>query len=351
MTWKAEGAEGGRGRQLLPLAAYRRVSTDRVDDAAEAIGRIFCPHELQPIRGTRSRFFARHHCAVLEGISVNYVAYGGTVTIDPGCLDRFFLLQVPCTGAARVSTASRMVETLPGRVASLLSPTVPTRMEWHDDCGQIILLIDRDVLEQRAAALAGTPRQIVEFDPALDLQNAAGRMLLTQLVSLIEALDRLPAGRSLSRLAVADFRETFLSMLLKEQPHGLVEPIRRFSGQAPTTPAALRRARDHLRAHADEPFDLVRLAAVAGTGIRALQLGFKRHFGTTISEMLLDIRLDHLNRELRRASEDTSVTDIAYDLGFTHLSRMAHAYRCKYGEAPSATLRRARRPSLQSFQA
>ncbi|UTD28320.1 AraC family transcriptional regulator [Bradyrhizobium sp. WD16] len=349
MAWNAEGAEGGP--QSLPLGAYRRVSTDRVDDAAEAIGQIFCPHNLEPIRGTQSRFFARHHCAALDGISVNYVAYGGTVTIDPGCLDRFFLLQVPRTGAARVSTASRLVETLPGNVASLLSPTVPTRMEWHDGCGQMILLIDRDVLEQRAAALAGAPRQIVEFDPALDLRNAAGRMLVAQLTALIDALDRPPAGRGLSRLAVADFREAFLSMLLNGQPHGLTEPIRRFSGQAPTTPAALRRARDHLRAHADEAFDLARLAAVAGTGIRALQLGFKRHFGTTISEMLLDIRLDHLNSALRRAADGASVTDKAYELGFTHLSRMAEAYRCKYGEPPSATLRRARRPSLQSFQA
>ena len=33
------------------------------------------------------------------------------------------------------------------------------------------------------------------------------------------------------------------------------------------------------------------------------------------------------------------ITDIAFELGFTHLSRMASAYRAKFGEAPSATLR------------
>ncbi|NOJ38453.1 AraC family transcriptional regulator [Bradyrhizobium sp. WSM 1791] len=41
----------------------------------------------------------------------------------------------------------------------------------------------------------------------------------------------------------------------------------------------------------------------------------------------------------RIASPDESITDIAFELGFTHLSRMASAYRAKFGEKPSATLR------------
>jgi len=101
----------------------------------------------------------------------------------------------------------------------------------------------------------------------------------------------------------------------------------------------MRRAREHLHAHADEPLDLEQLAEAAGTGIRALQLGFQRHFGTSISEMLRDIRLAHLNARLTGASPDESITDIAFELGFTHLSRMASAYRAKFGETPSATRR------------
>jgi AraC-like DNA-binding protein len=42
---------------------------------------------------------------------------------------------------------------------------------------------------------------------------------------------------------------------------------------------------------------------------------------------------------LAAASPDDSITDIAFELGFTHLSRMASAYRAKFGETPSATLR------------
>ena len=56
--------------------------------------------------------------------------------------------------------------------------------------------------------------------------------------------------------------------------------------------------------------------------------------------MLLDMRLAHLNARLRSAPPDARIIEIAFDLGFTHLGRMSGAYRAKFGESPSATLRR-----------
>jgi transcriptional regulator GlxA family with amidase domain len=139
---------------------------------------------------------------------------------------------------------------------------------------------------------------------------------------------------------MADWRETLLDHFLNHQRHDLSHAIKTFSGRAERLPRALRAARDYLAANAGEPLDLVQLACVSGIGIRALQLGFRRHFGQSISEMLRDIRLANLHARLSHAVPDASITDIAFDLGFTHLSRMAGAYRAKFGETPSATLRR-----------
>jgi AraC-like DNA-binding protein len=321
------------------LAAFNRVSTDSVDDAADAVGRIFCPHRLAPEHRTASDFFALHNSAVFGGFSVNYVAYGGSVSIDPGCLERFFLLQIPVHGSARIQTAARDIAAAPGVYASLLSPTIPTRMTWQSNCAQIILLVDRRVLEQRAAALSGRPAGAVEFEPAVDLSSAGGRALQSQILELVDLAERLGPQRRLSPIATANMRETLLSGLLDGQRHSASEAIDRFGGRAEARPQPLRRARGFLHAHADEPLDLVQLAEAAGTGIRALQLGFQRHFGTSISEMLRDIRLAHLNVRLTATSPEESITDIAFELGFTHLSRMARAYRAKFGETPSATLR------------
>src|SRR2546421_2761465 len=119
------------------LAEFARVTTDDVDEAAEQIGRIFCPHDLTPAQARASGFSARHNCAAFDGFSINYVAYGGTVSIDPGCLDRFFLVQIPLTGTAHICAGASGFDAAPDRTASLLSPTVPTRMMWRD-CAQAI---------------------------------------------------------------------------------------------------------------------------------------------------------------------------------------------------------------------
>jgi AraC-like DNA-binding protein len=337
----AMGAGVAERDRTARLAAFNRVSTDDVDAAAEAVGRIFCPHELTPVRASAPDFYALHNCAAFDGFSINYVAYGGSVSIDPGCLDSFFLLQIPLQGSARIATAAREVESRPGAVASLLSPTIPTQMTWDGDCGQLILLLDRRLVEQRAAALSGKPVGAVEFAPAIDLNQACGRELLSRTAYLVDLAEHLGPRRPLAPVAAAEWREILLGALLNGQRHSRSQAMQVFEGRAETQPQRLRRARDCLYAHASEPLDLAQLAEVTRIGIRALQIGFRRHFGTSISQMLLDIRLAHLNARLSCARPGEHVTDIAYELGFTHLSRMANAYGKKFGETPSTTLRRA----------
>jgi len=332
-------ADLGEARGAERLAGFSRVATDNVDEAAQQIGRIFCPHDLKPLGVSGPGFFARHNCAAFDGFSINYVAYGGSVSIDPGCLERFFLLQLPLRGAALIATSSRDIATTPAISASLLSPTVPTRMTWDNDCAQLILLVERKLVEQRAAALAGKAVRVIEFDPMIDLRRPAAQAVQAQMQELVALAEGLGPKRNLSPVTAANLREAMLDNLLTGQTHDLSQAIRTFGGESETLPQALRRARDYLVAHAADPLDLLQLADATGIGIRALQLGFRRHFGTSISKMLLDLRLAHLNTRLKMSPPDARIIDIALDLGFTHVSRMAGAYRQKFGETPSATLR------------
>ncbi len=323
------------------LAAYSRVRTADVDEAAESIGRIFCPHALDPLRHSWPDFHALHNCAAFDGFSVNYVAYGGSVSIDPGCLDRFFLLQVPIRGRAQIRTGSSEIDSGPGAMASLLSPTLPTRMIWRDDCAQLILLVDRHRVESRAAALAERSAGPVEFEPHIDLNTPFGRALQFQIEYLVDLAERGGPASDLSPAPAATLRESIVGLLLTGQRHNLSDAINRSAPRA-ALPAVLKRARETLEAHAAEPLDLERLAQLSGIGVRSLQLGFKRHFGVSISGVLQDIRLQQLNARLSQAGPGERVIDIAFDLGFTHLSRMACVYRAKFGESPSATLRKSR---------
>ena len=52
--------------------------------------------------------------------------------------------------------------------------------------------------------------------------------------------------------------------------------------------------------------------------------------------------MQHARRELLRSPSGASVTEIAVRFGFTHFGRFSSAYRARYGESPSTTLRRCR---------
>src|SRR5260370_29518721 len=58
---------------------------------------------------------------------------------------------------------------------------------------------------------------------------------------------------------------------------------------------------------------------------------------------LRNVRFAKVRDALLRAEPEESVTVIAMACGFTHMSRFALEYRHRFGERPSATLRRERR--------
>ncbi len=164
----------------LPLARYALVATREPDLAREQIGRIFCPHGLVLADPAGAALFdARHHSAAFGGLSVNFVSYGARVEIDPGCLDRFFLLQIPLAGAALVQNGPHAILAGPDR-ATLLSPALPTRMVWEAGCEKLIVQVPRGLLEEHAARVLDRIPRPFAFDPAIDLRRPRGAAILSQ---------------------------------------------------------------------------------------------------------------------------------------------------------------------------
>jgi AraC-like DNA-binding protein len=113
------------------------------------------------------------------------------------------------------------------------------------------------------------------------------------------------------------------------------------AGPGDVTPAAVRRAAEHIEANAHRPLTLAEIAEVAGTGVRALQYGFRRHLGTTPLTYLRRVRLERAHRELLAAdpSRGDTVRAIASRWGFAKPSHFAAAHLEAFGELPSQTLR------------
>ncbi len=92
-----------------------------------------------------------------------------------------------------------------------------------------------------------------------------------------------------------------------------------------------------------EQWTVVRLAQEVHLSVRALQYGFKRDFDLPPMAYLKRVRLRRAHAALMASSpEITTVSAVALECGFFHLSRFAATYRQAFGEPPSRTLRRQR---------
>jgi AraC-like DNA-binding protein len=91
----------------------------------------------------------------------------------------------------------------------------------------------------------------------------------------------------------------------------------------------------------DEPIDMVELCRETGTSRRSLEAVVQLRTGRSPWEYLRWRKLWRARAMLRQPDEKTTVTDVAFRLGFWHLSRFAAAYAATFGERPSVTLAKA----------
>jgi transcriptional regulator GlxA family with amidase domain len=98
---------------------------------------------------------------------------------------------------------------------------------------------------------------------------------------------------------------------------------------------------DPIRSHLNSP-GRPRSSRHVAVSARSLQDGFAHSVGVPPARYLQQVRLDRGHDELRSADPYTvTMSQIAGRWGFVYLSRFATAYRNKFGERPSRTLRTA----------
>ena len=89
------------------------------------------------------------------------------------------------------------------------------------------------------------------------------------------------------------------------------------------------------------------LSAAANVSQRTLHTICVKAFGVSPRKYLWQLRLDHVHGALRDGNPTlTSVTEIAIRYGFFELGRFSAAYKKRFSELPSETLRRSTRLSV-----
>jgi transcriptional regulator GlxA family with amidase domain len=113
-----------------------------------------------------------------------------------------------------------------------------------------------------------------------------------------------------------------------------------FTDRLDAHPATLRRAMTFIEAHPDLDLTVADVAHAAHVSVRAIQVAFRRHLGTTPMAYLRRVRLDAARAELLNATpgRGLTVTAVASRWGWARPSRFAADFRAAYGQHPYTLL-------------
>jgi AraC-like DNA-binding protein len=182
-----------------------------------------------------------------------------------------------------------------------------------------------------------------EQQPALDFRNRISLFSVSgaRLWRASNSLWMLASGEQgspVSDLAIAAGEKEVASAILLAAGNYDGPPLSSI-GQERTV-AALKRVEDWIVANLDQPITRADLCAVSGLQLRALTRAFVKFHGGSPMRFVKDRRLDAVYRTLLGSEpSETTVTHVATDFGFCHLSRFAVDYCSAFGEHPSETLR------------
>ena len=248
----------------------------------------------------------------------------------------YYYLKFVLSGSCELATGADSIVVRQGEAAAV-NPFGQLTARWRGVCEQVMIRIYRNALEQTLAEeLDIEVIEPVRFAP-LCITAETSRPVS----ALVDVLRRDADGAGIfgtSRLR-RQFERLVHLAVLQCFPNNYSERLR--GARSTVVPYYVRKAEEYLRRHLREHVTIEELARVVGVSSRALFWGFRRGRDTTPMAYLKKLRLDVARDTLRGAARTgASVTDVAMAVGFCHLSRFSSEYKARFGEPPSATLRR-----------
>jgi AraC-like DNA-binding protein len=244
---------------------------------------------------------------------------------------------MPLSGSADIHSGKEHVYS-DTDTASIPNPLEKLEMIWHTDNPQLLVYINRTTLEERLEDLIGRELHFpVKFDLGMDLTTPQAKSWRTLVDTLVADVDR--GGLTMHAGVRNQFQDLIISGLLLSQHHNYSDSIG--TKIEPAAPRSIRLAISACEDNPEEPLTVTDMAHVAGVSIRSLQVGFKKYVGMSPTDYLRDVRLNRVREDLlSERSLQTSIADIAFSWGFTHLGRFAKSYQERFGELPSETVRK-----------
>jgi AraC-like DNA-binding protein len=312
------------------------LSSLGIDQARGLLNRFYYPVAVETPDGPAG-FALGAEVIQLGPLTVGQLSFATRVTLHVTELDAYHV-SMPTTGRVRARHAGHEVLATPA-MAAVFGPGSPVDTQHDANSAELAIKIERIALEEELAGLLGHPVEgPIGLPPAIVLTEGPGQSW-SRLIRLLR--DELDYDESLlyHPLIAEQLRSCVLSGLLLSVPHKYHDELIGPATAGP--PRAIRRAVEAIHDEPERAFSVADLARFANMSVRSLQEGFRRHVGTAPMTYLQSVRLDRAHESLRRADPTRlTVAAVAHRWGFAHLGRFASAYRLRFGESPSETLRK-----------
>lgn len=315
------------------LQRHPFIATRSLDEMQWRLAEALEPRHMRVTRGRAVDVLTNQ--ARVRDSTLFWNRYGAQVRVRSRVPLRTQHLLVPLAGAvcSRSGGCERVIA--PGR-ALVNTAGVEVDVEWSADCAAIVVAVDGTAF-RRFACRIGEPDLVSPHGETycVDLNGGSGRSLGNVVEALLEECE---AQESLIQDDAYGQRleELLCIALLRSRPLAATSP----PGRGRARPPFLVRATEFLAAHAGDDIGPGDVVAACGVSLRTLQEAFARHYGVGPMTWLRNLRLDRVRAELERAPPGAvKVGDVAGRWGFYHLSHFTAAYRRRFGELPSQTLR------------
>jgi AraC-like DNA-binding protein len=214
----------------------------------------------------------------------------------------------------------REIESVARRSALLLTPHQPGQCDVRSGTTGISLVLRTASLTEHIENMTdenSRPQRFVSDASSLDLSDPVVTALARNVLNVHFEMQKL-SKVGLSRVAAADFDD----LLLGFASAVVSGDARTHLSGRPADPgkSVARQAREYIEARAAEPIRFTELARSLGVSLRALQIGFRRQFGSSPREFLMTCRLQIARERLLSADGQTRVSTVAYDCGFSDLA-------------------------------
>ena len=312
----------------VPARPLTTLSSKKVDVLRDTVAQQTTPHEVYCATKTLDGVVAS---VALPTTKLVYVKYGADVVVS-----------APPTGDKLVATVPLGPMGVSHKTAStpdyrahgfLLSSTQDTIMRPDPGEGALVFAVDSAEIAHQAEKVLGHDQRFGQFQWLR--RQALVEQSLTQMCT---------GAWEMAMCLPADTPEFVVSRLMNSMQLNIINSLilacDHTTISVSTENSRMSRLISWIQQHAGDCITVADLAAEIGLSVRQLQASVAHHFGITPLELLRETRLRMVRAELIAADPDAStVSSIAYSLGFNHLGRFSHHYYIAFGEKPSETFR------------